>query len=61
MRRILVLIAKEAGSEMSDLNDHAAFVNSGVESLVSSAIIEQVHHKFGIAAGGSLIIQYPIV
>ena len=61
VRRTLVLIAKEFGLEISDVNDDAAFVDSGVDSLVSLAIVEQVYDKFGVNTEGSLIIKYPIL
>ena len=57
MRRTLVLIAKEAGLEMLDMTDDAAFVNSGIDNLVKFAIVEQVDDKFGVTTGGSVIIK----
>ncbi|KAM0800185.1 hypothetical protein BDR22DRAFT_821681 [Usnea florida] len=61
VRRALVLITQEVGLEVSDVNDDAAFVNSGVGSLVSLAIMTQIYDKFGVKTGGSLIIKYPIL
>ena len=61
VRRTLVRIAKEAGLEMSDVNDDAAFVDSGVGSLVKFAIVEQVDDKFGVTTGRSPIIKYSMV
>ena len=58
---MLALIAKEAGLEISDLNDDAAFVNIGVDSLMSLVIAEKARNDLGVAGGGSLFLQYPTV
>ncbi len=60
-RKALALVAKEGGLEMSDLHDDAAFVNLGVDSLMSLVIAEKFREDLGIAVAGSLFLEYPTI
>ena len=60
-RKALALVAMEGGLEMSDLHDDAAFVNLGVDSLMSLVIAEKFREDLGIAVAGSLFLEYPTI
>ncbi|EPS34273.1 hypothetical protein PDE_09237 [Penicillium oxalicum 114-2] len=59
--KALVLIAKEAGLELSDLTDDAAFSSLGVDSLMSLVIAEKFREELGIVVSGSLFLEYPTI
>ncbi|KAE8384095.1 hypothetical protein BDV23DRAFT_189559 [Aspergillus alliaceus] len=59
--KALVLIAKEAGLEQSDLTNDAAFANLRVDSLMSLVIAEKFREELGIVVAGSLFLKYPTI
>lgn len=59
--KAFVLIAKEAGLDLSDLVDDAAFANIGVDSLMSLVIAEKFREELGIVVAGSFFLEYPTV
>ncbi|KAJ5412593.1 uncharacterized protein N7487_006952 [Penicillium crustosum] len=59
--KAFVLIAKEAGLDLSDLADDAAFANIGVDSLMSLVIAEKFREELGIVVAGSFFLEYPTV
>ena len=60
-RKALMLTAKEAGLDVSDLTDDASFANLGIDSLMSLVIAEKFREDLGIAVGGSLFLEYPTI
>ncbi|KAJ5274872.1 ketoacyl-synt-domain-containing protein [Penicillium chrysogenum] len=59
--KALVLIANEAGLELCDLTDDAAFATLGVDSLMSLVIAEKFREELGIVVAGSLFLEYPTI
>jgi monodictyphenone polyketide synthase len=59
--KALVLIAKEAALELSDLTDDASFANLGVDSLMSLVISEKFRGELGVTVTGSLFLEYPTI
>ncbi|KAL2830748.1 hypothetical protein BDW59DRAFT_169946 [Aspergillus cavernicola] len=59
--KALVLIAKEAALELSDLTDDASFANLGVDSLMSLVIAEKFREELGVTVTGSLFLEYPTI
>lgn len=59
--RALALVAKEAGMEVTDLQDDAIFANLGVDSLMSLVIAEKFREELGVVVAGSLFLEYPTV
>jgi monodictyphenone polyketide synthase len=59
--KALVLIAKEAALELSDLTDDASFANLGVDSLMSLVISEKFREELGVTVTGSLFLEYPTI
>lgn len=59
--KAFILIAKEAGLDLSDLVDDAAFANIGVDSLMSLVIAEKFREELGIVVAGSFFLEYPTV
>ena len=59
--KALMLIAKEAGLNISDLEDDASFVNLGVDSLMSLVIAEKFRTELDVKVGGSLFVDYPSI
>jgi iterative type I PKS product template protein len=59
--KALLLIAKEAGLELSDLIDDAEFANLGVDSLMSLVIAEKFREELGVSVAGSLFLEYPTI
>jgi Phosphopantetheine attachment site. len=59
--KALVLIAREAGLDLSDLVDDAAFAGIGVDSLMSLVIAEKFREELGIVVAGSFFLEYPTV
>lgn len=57
--RALMLIAKEAGLELSDLEDDANFVELGIDSLLSLVLSEKFKTELDVKVGGSLFLDYP--
>ena len=57
--KALMLIAKEAALEISDLTDDANFGNLGVDSLMSLVIVEKLRTELGVKVNGSLFLDYP--
>ena len=57
----LMLIAKEAALEISDLEDDASFVDLGIDSLMSLVIAEKFKTELNVKVGGSLFIDYPTI
>lgn len=54
-----VLIAREAGLEVTELTDDASFANLGVDSLMSLVIAEKFREELGVTVSGSLFLEYP--
>jgi monodictyphenone polyketide synthase len=59
--KALALIAKEAGLDVSDLEDEAEFANLGIDSLMSLVISEKLKSELGVKVGGSLFLDYPTI
>jgi monodictyphenone polyketide synthase len=59
--KALILIAKEAALELSDLTDDASFANLGVDSLMSLVISEKFRGELGVTVTGSLFLEYPTI
>ncbi|KAL3495264.1 hypothetical protein BJX62DRAFT_233590 [Aspergillus germanicus] len=59
--KALILIAKEAALELSDLTDDASFANLGVDSLLSLVISEKFREELGVTVTGSLFLEYPTI
>ncbi|SLM39055.1 polyketide synthase [Lasallia pustulata] len=59
--KALMLIAKEAALEISDLEDEASFANLGIDSLMSLVIAEKFRTELGVKVGGSLFLDYPTI
>ena len=59
--KALVLIAKEAGLDLSELTDEAEFANLGVDSLMSLVIAEKFREELGVNVAGSLFLEYPTI
>ena len=55
----LMLIAREAGLEMSNLEDDAGFAELGIDSLMSLVIAEKLGTELDVKVGGSLFVDYP--
>lgn len=60
-QKAFLLIAKEAGMDVSELVDDATFANLGVDSLMSLVIAEKFRDELGIAVAGSLFLEYPTI
>jgi iterative type I PKS product template protein len=59
--KALILIAKEAALEISDLEDDASFSHLGVDSLMSLVISEKFRTELDVKVGGSLFLDYPTI
>jgi len=59
--KALMLIAKEAALEISDLEDDASFSNLGVDSLMSLVIAEKFRTELDVKVSGSLFLDYPTI
>lgn len=59
--KALALIAKEAGLDVSDLEDEAEFANLGIDSLMSLVISEKLKSELGVKVGGSMFLDYPTI
>jgi len=59
--KALRLIANEAGLELADLEPEAAFVDLGVDSLMSLVIVEKFRAQLDVKVGGSLFLDYPTI
>lgn len=59
--KALVLIAKEAGLEISDLEDDTGFANLGIDSLMSLVIAEKFRTELDVKVGGRLFLDYPTI
>jgi iterative type I PKS product template protein len=57
--RAIMLIAKEAGLELSDLEDDANFVELGIDSLLSLVLSEKFKTELDVKVSGSLFLDYP--
>ena len=59
--KALQVIAREAGLEVSDLEDDASFDNLGIDSLMSLVIVEKFRIELDIKVGGSVFLDYPTI
>ncbi len=59
--KALMLIAKEGALELSDLEDDAAIVDLGIDSLMSLVIAEKFRTELDVKVGGSLFLDYPTI
>ncbi|PHH89547.1 hypothetical protein CDD83_5806 [Cordyceps sp. RAO-2017] len=59
--KAFALIAREAGLEVSDLEDDACFSNLGIDSLLSLVIAEKFRVELDVKVGGSLFLDYPTI
>lgn len=59
--KALVLIAREAALDISDLEDDASFSHLGIDSLMSLVIAEKFMGELGVKVGGSLFLDYPTI
>lgn len=59
--KALALVAAEAALGPSDLQDHVAFGDLGVDSLMSLVIAEKLREELNVTVSGSLFLEYPTV
>ncbi|GAM43179.1 hypothetical protein TCE0_047r17773 [Talaromyces pinophilus] len=59
--KALMLIAREAALDISDLEDDASFSHLGIDSLMSLVIAEKFMGELGVKVGGSLFLDYPTI
>lgn len=59
--KAIMLIANEAGLELSDMEDDASFAGLGVDSLMSLVIAEKFRTELGVKVGGSLFLDYETI
>ena len=59
--KAIMLVANEAGLEVSDLEDDCTFANLGIDSLMSLVIAEKLRSNLEVKVGGSLFLDYPTV
>ncbi|KAG5980256.1 Type I Iterative PKS [Claviceps digitariae] len=59
--KALVLIAKEAAMDLSQLEDDASFAELGIDSLMSLVIAEKFRIELDVKVGGSLFLDYPTI
>ncbi|KAL9079974.1 MAG: hypothetical protein Q9157_001171 [Trypethelium eluteriae] len=59
--KALVLIAKEAALEISDLEDEVSFGNLGIDSLMSLVIAEKFRKDLDVKVSSSLFLDYPTI
>lgn len=59
--KAMLLVAAEAGIDVSELHDDASFANIGVDSLMSLVIAEKLREQLGVNVSGSLFLEYPNV
>nr|QZS37281.1 non-reducing polyketide synthase [Talaromyces sp.] len=59
--KALMLIAKEAALEISELEDDASFSHLGIDSLMSLVISEKFRTELDVKVGGSLFLDYPTI
>jgi monodictyphenone polyketide synthase len=59
--KALMLIAREAALEISDLEDDASFSHLGIDSLMSLVIAEKFMTELDVKVGGSLFLDYPTI
>ena len=59
--KALILIAKEAALEISDLEDDAGFTDLGIDSLMSLVIAEKFRTELDVKVGSSLFLDYPTI
>lgn len=59
--KALLLIANEAGLDLTDLEDDASFSDLGVDSLMSLVIVEKFKIELDVKVGGSLFLDYPTI
>lgn len=59
--KAIMLIADEAGLELSDMEDGALFANLGVDSLMSLVIAEKLRSELDVKVSGSLFLDYETI
>lgn len=59
--KAILLIANEAGLELSDLENDAGFSSLGIDSLMSLVIAEKFRTELDVKVGGSLFLDYPTI
>lgn len=59
--KAILLIANEAGLELSDMKDDAIFVNLGIDSLMSLVIAEKLRSELDVKVSGSLFLDYETI
>ncbi|KAL9094354.1 MAG: hypothetical protein Q9165_003495 [Trypethelium subeluteriae] len=59
--KALMLIAKEAALEISELGDDVSFGNLGIDSLLSLVIAEKFRKELDVKVGSSLFLDYPTI
>lgn len=59
--KAMLLVATEAGLDLSELDDSANFGDIGVDSLMSLVIAEKLREELSITVSGSLFLEYPSV
>lgn len=59
--KAIILIANEAGLELSDMDDDALFANLGVDSLMSLVIAEKLRSELDVKVSGSLFLDYETI
>ncbi|ESZ98980.1 putative polyketide synthase [Sclerotinia borealis F-4128] len=59
--KAMVLVATEAGLDVSELQDNINFASLGVDSLMSLVIAEKFRDELGVTVNGSLFLEYPTV
>lgn len=59
--KAIMLIANEAGLELSEMSDDALFVNLGIDSLMSLVIAEKLRSELEVKVSGSLFLDYETI
>ncbi|KAL5041470.1 hypothetical protein BDW71DRAFT_217836 [Aspergillus fruticulosus] len=59
--RAIMLIANEAGLDLADMEDGAAFADLGVDSLMSLVIAEKFRTELDVKVSGSLFLDYETI
>lgn len=59
--RAIMLIANEAGLDLADMENGAAFADLGVDSLMSLVIAEKFRTELDVKVSGSLFLDYETI
>ncbi|KAF2024556.1 polyketide synthase [Setomelanomma holmii] len=59
--KALLLIAKETGIDVEELQDNADFADVGIDSLMSLVLAEKFQQELNVKVNGSLFLDYPTI